>query len=314
MKNNKIKLIAVVGPTASGKTSLSVELAKKLGGEIVSADSMQLYKGINIASAAATKEEKQGVPHYMLEFLELGTAYSVADYVNRAKEIIFDINSRGKIPILVGGTGLYVNSLTEGITFSEQKADEETRKRLENEFDLLGGEEMLTRLAEIDPAAAEKLNANDRRRIIRAFEIYETTGATKTEQNIASKKSETPFETIFIGVTYRDREKLYERINHRVDLMLENGLLAEAKSTISLENGKGAAQAIGHKELHAYLKNEKSLQEAVEDLKRETRRYAKRQLTWFRRNEKINWIYMDETENAIEAALKIIERGGKDEA
>ncbi len=314
MKNDKIKLIAVVGPTASGKTALSVELAKKLSGEIVSADSMQLYKGISVASAAATEEEKQGVPHYMLEFLELGTTYSVADYVNRAKEIIFDINSRGKTPILVGGTGLYVNSITDGITFVQQKTDEGLRQSLENEFNRLGGEEMLARLVEIDPKAAETLNANDRRRIIRAFEIYRTTGTTKTEQDKNSKTGENPFETVFIGVTYRDREKLYERINRRVDLMLENGLLDEAKSTLFLQNGKGAAQAIGHKELHAYLKNEKTLEEALEDLKRETRRYAKRQLTWFRRNENINWIYMDETENAVEAALEIIEREGKNEA
>ena len=309
MKNDKIKLIVVVGPTASGKTALSVELAKKLGGEIVSADSMQLYKGISIASAAASKEEKQGIPHYMLEFLELGTAYSVVDYVNRAKEIIFDINNRGKTPILVGGTGLYVNSLTEGITFTQQKTDEALRKCLEVQFEELGGEEMLRRLAEIDPTAAEKLSVNDRRRIIRALEIYETTGITKTSQDENSRENQSPFEAIFIGVTFKDREKLYERINRRVDLMLKNGLLAEAETTMNLENGKGAAQAIGHKELHAYLKNEKSLEDAVEDLKRETRRYAKRQLTWFRRNEKINWIYMDETENAVDAALEIIERG-----
>ena len=314
MKNKKIKLIAVVGPTASGKTSLSIELAKRLSGEIVSADSMQIYKGISIASAAATEQEKQGIPHYMLEFLELDAAYSVADYVNQAKEIIFDINERDKTPILVGGTGLYVNSLTEGIAFTEQKTDQEQRKRIEKEFDELGGEEMLKRLSEIDEAAAKKLNPADRRRIIRAFEIYETTGITKTEQDKNSKEKETPFETIFIGVTYRNREKLYDRINRRVDLMLENGLLEEAKSTMFLQNGKGAAQAIGHKELHAYLRNEKTLEEAVEELKRETRRYAKRQMTWFRRNEKINWIYMDEVEDALSVALEIIERGGKNEA
>lgn len=314
MKNEKIKLIAVVGPTASGKTTLSVELAKRLSGEIVSADSMQIYKDISIASAAATEEEKQGIPHYMLEFLEIDKTYSVADYVAEVKEIIFDINKRGKTPILVGGTGLYVNSLTEGIAFVEQKIDEKLRNRLENEFNLLGGEGMLKRLSEIDEVAARKLNPADRRRIIRAFEIYEATGITKTEQDKNSKENETPFETIFIGVTYRDRERLYERINHRIDLMLENGLLEEARTTLNLKNGKGAAQAIGHKELHAFLRNEKTFEEAVEDLKRETRRYAKRQLTWFRRNEKINWIYMDECEDALSLALEIIERGGKNEA
>ncbi len=311
MINIKIPLIAVVGPTASGKTSLSVELAKKLSGEIVSADSMQIYKGIPIASAAPTYEEKQGIPHHMFEFLELSEAYSVADYVNLAKEIIFDIHSRGNTPILVGGTGLYVNSLTEGIIFTDQKTDEALREKLENEFDLLGGEEMLRRLSEFDANSAETLNPKDRRRIIRAFEIFKTTGITKTQQDINSKATESPFETVFIGITYREREALYNKINKRVDLMLQSGLLEEAETTLNLKYGSGAAQAIGHKELHAYLKGEKTFEEAVEDLKRETRRYAKRQLTWFRRNEKINWIYADECEDILQSALDIIERWAK---
>ena len=311
MENIKIPLIAVVGPTASGKTSLSISLARALSGEIVSADSMQIYKGISVASAAPTEEEKQGIPHYMLEFLNPDEAYSVSDYVNRAKDVIFDIYSRGKQPILVGGTGLYVNSLTEGITFTDQKVDENLREELENEFDLLGGEEMLKILSKFDSAAAEALNPTDKRRIIRAFEIFKTTGITKTQQDINSKQNPSPFETVFIGITYRDREKLYERINTRVDLMLRDGLLAEAETTLNLKNGRGAAQAIGHKELHAYLLGEKTLEQAVEDLKRETRRYAKRQLTWFRRNEKINWIYADECDNVLDAALDIIERQAK---
>ncbi len=308
MEKSKIPLIAVVGPTASGKTALSIELARTLSGEIVSADSMQIYKGISIASAAPTQEEKQGIPHHMLEFLNLGDTYSVADYVNRAKEIIFDIYSRGKTPILVGGTGLYVNSLTEGIAFVSQKCDEKLREELENEFDLFGGEEMLRRLGMFDAQSAAVLNPNDRRRIIRAFEIFRTTGITKTQQDINSKSGVSPFDTVFIGITCRDREKLYDRINRRVDLMCENGLLAEAQTTLHLKNGTGAAQAIGHKELHAYLSGQKSLEEAVEDLKRETRRYAKRQLTWFRKNEKINWIYADECEDILKLALDIINK------
>lgn len=311
MGNAKIPLIAVVGPTASGKTSLSIELAKSLSGEIVSADSMQIYKGISIASAAPTKCEKQGIPHHMIEFLELDEAYSVADYVNRAKEVIFDIHSRGNTPILVGGTGLYVNSLTEGISFIEQKTDIALRQKLENEFDLLGGEEMLKRLSEFDEKSANTLNPNDRRRIVRAFEIFMTTGITKAQQDINSKLNDTPFETVFIGITYKDREKLYDRINRRVDLMYENGLLEEAKSTLNLVGGKGATQAIGHKELYSYFLGEKSLEEALENLKRETRRYAKRQLTWFRKNEKINWIYADECEDILGVALDIIERWAK---
>ncbi len=308
MKNDKIKLISIVGPTASGKTALSIELAKRLSGEIVSADSMQIYKGISIASAAPTIEEMQGIPHHMLEFLELGNEYSVADYVNQAKSVILDINNRGKQPILVGGTGLYVNSLTEGITFTEQKTDEMLREKLEKEFDAIGGEEMLKKLAEFDKESADKLSKNDKKRIIRAFEIYKLSGITKTEQDIISKKNDSPFESVFIGITYKDRGKLYERIDKRVDLMLKNGLLKEAETTLCLKENKGAAQAIGHKELHAFLKGEKSLEEAVEDLKRGTRRYAKRQLTWFNKNENINWLYADETPNILEAALEIIER------
>lgn len=311
MENSKIPLIAVVGPTASGKTSLSIELAKALSGEIVSADSMQIYKGISVASAAPTEIEKQGIPHHMLEFLELSEAYSVADYVDKAREVISDIHSRGKIPILVGGTGLYINSLTEGIAFLPQKTDENLRQNLEDEFDLLGGEEMLRRLSEFDAQSAATLNPRDRRRIIRAFEIFKTTGITKTQQDINSKPGDTPFETVFIGITYRERELLYDRINKRVDLMLRNGLLEETETTLHLKCGTGAAQAIGHKELHSYLLGEKSLEEAVEDLKRETRRYAKRQLTWFRRNEKINWLYADECDDILRSALEIIERKAK---
>ena len=308
MEDKKIPLIAVVGPTASGKTALGIALAKALSGEIVSADSMQIYKGIPIASAVPSEVERQGIEHYMLEFLEPTNAYSVADYVKAAAEHIEKINNKGKTAILVGGTGLYIDSLTGGIAFIESKTDPALRERLEREYDTVGGEAMLEKLALIDAAAAEKLNATDRRRIVRAFEIYESSGITKTEAELKSKSKPSPYKTVFIGITYRDREKLYERINRRVDIMLENGLLEEAKSTLSNQGGTAAAQAIGHKELHSYLRGEKTFDEAVEDLKRETRRYAKRQLTWFRRNEKINWIYADECESIAEKALEIIEK------
>lgn len=308
MDNKKILLICVVGPTASGKTALSIEIAKRIGGEIVSADSMQIYKGISIASAAPTKAEMQGIPHYMLEFLERSESYSVADYVSRAAQVIANINAKGKTPILVGGTGLYVDSLTNGIVFTEQKTDQDLRESLEKEFEAVGGEEMLEKLAEFDPETAKALNPTDRRRIIRAFEIYKTTGITKTRQDELSRSAPPPYETVFIGITYRDRERLYERINRRVDVMLENGLLEEAEATLRLASGKGAAQAIGHKELHSFLRGEKTLEQATEDLKRETRRYAKRQLTWFRRNQDIHWIYADECDDVVSAAMKIIEK------
>lgn len=302
----EIPLIVVVGPTASGKTALGVGLAKSLNGEVISADSMQIYKGISIASAAPTLEEMQGVPHYMLEFADPTKSYSVADYVNQANSIISDINRRGKMPILVGGTGLYVNSLVEGVSFVEQKPDLELRKKLEMQFDKIGAEAMLENLAEFDPDSADKLHASDRRRIIRAFEIYHTTGKTKTKQNELSKSKPSVYKPIFIGITYEDRELLYERINLRVDRMLDSGLLAEAETTLNFPAGTAAAQAIGHKELHSYLRGEKSLEDAIEDLKRGSRRYAKRQLTWFRRNDEINWIYADKTEDVLSEALKII--------
>ncbi len=308
MKDKKIPLIAVVGPTASGKTALGIALAKALSGEIVSADSMQIYKGIPIASAVPSLDERQGIEHYMLEFLSPETPYSVADYVKTASEHIEGIINKKRQPILVGGTGFYVDSLTGGITFLEGKVSPELRERLEKEYDNLGGEKMLERLAKFDAEAAQKLNFADRRRIVRAFEIYESSGITKTEAEAKSKSEPSPYKTVFIGITYRDREKLYERINRRVDIMLESGLLKEAESTLALKNGTAAAQAIGHKELHRYLRGEKTFDEAVEDLKRETRRYAKRQLTWFRRNEKINWIYADECEDIASKALEIIKK------
>lgn len=306
----KIPLIAVVGPTASGKTGLGVKLAKSLNGEIVSADSMQIYKGISVASAAPTQTEKCGVPHHLIEFLNLEDSFSVADYVNLAKQKISEIDSRGNQPILVGGTGLYVNSLIEGITFTETDTDLQLRREIESEMELIGAEKMLERLAEFDPSTAARLHPNNKRRIIRAFEVYRSTGITLSRQKEMSRVTPSPYNTTLIGITFKNRELLYERINKRVDIMLENGLLAEAETTLNLAAGNGAAQAIGHKELHKYLRGEISLDEAVELLKRETRRYAKRQLTWFRRNENINWIYAD-TEDVFLRAMQII-KGGAD--
>lgn len=299
----KIPLIAVVGPTASGKTKLGIELAKAFDGEVVSADSMQVYKGISIASAAPTKEETESIPHHLVEFLELGSEFSVADYVNLAKDKIKDIYNRGKMPILVGGTGLYVNSLIDGIEFSSQDNNLEIRNRLEKEIELLGAEEMLRRLSEIDSITASKLHPNNRRRILRALEVYETTGITFSAQNELSRVG-SEFDTLIFGVTYQDREKLYERINLRVDNMLSNGLLDEAKTTLDLPIGKGAMQAIGHKELHKFLRGEQTFDDAVETLKMQTRRYAKRQLTWFNRNQDIQWLYQD-NEDVTAKAIQI---------
>lgn len=305
--SDKIKVICVVGPTASGKTELSVEIAKKYNGEIVSADSMQLYKGIHIASAAPDEHEKCGIPHYLMEFLETDEVFSVADYVDKAGEIIRDISSRGKLPVIVGGTGLYIDSLVQNIKFTDQETDSELRAQFEEMYDSLGGEEMLKKLAEFDKQTASKLAVNDKRRIVRAFEIYSLTGNSITQQNILSKAEESQFNALYIGLNYKDRELLYDRINRRVDLMLENGLVDEAKQTLDYRQNKGAMQAIGHKEIHCFLRGECSLDEAVETLKRSTRRYAKRQLTWFNRNKNVNWIFRDETSNVSNDAFLIVD-------
>lgn len=305
--SEKIKIICVVGPTASGKTELSVEIAKKYNGEIVSADSMQLYKGIHIASAAPDEEEKQGIPHHLIEFLELSDTFSVADYVQTAGKIIKDIAARGKLPIIVGGTGLYIDSLVKNIKFIQEKTDENLRKELEYQFDTLGAEAMLEKMSVFDPQAAKKLNLNDRRRIIRAFEVYLSTGVSITEQNRISRLEESPFEALYIGLSYKNREILYDRINRRVELMIENGLLEEAKATLMQTENKGAMQAIGHKELHSFILGQKNLEDAVEDLKRSTRRYAKRQLTWFNRNKNINWIFKDEQQEISKYSSELID-------
>ena len=287
-----IPVLAVVGPTASGKTALAVELAKRLGGEIVSADSMQIYKGMDIASAKPTEAEKQGIPHHMMDFLSPETPYSVAEYVKAARACILEIYKRQKLPILVGGTGLYVDSLLTGTQFIETETDFDLRARLETEFDALGGEKMLEKLAAFDRDTAARLHPNNRKRIIRAFEVYTLTGKTMTEALAASREKPSPFTPCYIGIAYENREILYDRINRRVDIMLENGLLAEARAFFQ-GTPDTAAQAIGYKELKPYLDGVLSLDEAVENLKRATRNYAKRQITWFKRNPQIHWIYAD---------------------
>lgn len=309
--SEKSKIIFVVGPTAGGKTGLGAHIAKILGGEVVSADSMQIYKGMHIASAAAEKEEMQGVPHHLLEFLPYGEKFTVFDYLKIARETINDILSRKKVPVIVGGTGLYVNAIADNIELTDVKTDFIKRKELEQEFDRVGGKTMLDKLRLLDSASAENLHENDKRRIVRAFEIYETTGKTKSQQNILSRKNESPYDSLIIGLNYKDREKLYERINARVDIMLQKGLLDEAKEAFNNKSDRtdGAVQAIGHKEFFPYFKGEISLGEAIETLKRQTRRYAKRQLTWFNQREDIKWIYPDICD-AVSECEKILESEG----
>ncbi len=306
----KIPIVAVVGPTASGKTELAVELAKRLDGEIISFDSMQIYKGMHIASAAPDADEMQDIPHHLVEFLEPNDSFSVADFVLLAKRKAEEIASRGKRVIIAGGTGLYINSFLDNISFCEEETDQELRDALTAEFEAVGGAEMLIRLSAFDPESAERLHPNNKKRIIRAFEIYRSTGKTMTEQLALSKTEESPFEPYMLGITYADRERLYDRINLRIDKMLDNGLIDEAKKAYSRKNSPTSVQAIGHKELFGYFRGETTLPDAVELLKMQTRRYAKRQLTWFRRDERICWIYKDLTDDTVGDAIKILERKG----
>lgn len=309
MAESKIPLIAVVGPTASGKTSLAVSLCKALNGEAVSCDSMQIYKGMDIATAKPTKEEMQGIVHHLMGFLEPDEGYSVAKYCEDAKLIIEDIRSRGKIPILVGGTGLYYSSLVDNIQFFPEETDFEYRDMPKLRAEKEGADILLEELKAVDPDAAASLDVGNLGRIIRALEIVHTTGKTKTEQNRLSRLKPSPFKLTAICLDARDRQLLYNRINKRVDLMLEAGLLEEAKEYFASNIGRTAAQAIGYKELQPYFHGKKSLEECIETLKMQTRRYAKRQLTWFRRDERIKFIYIDDYQNGEEllnAALEII--------
>lgn len=302
----KLSVLAVVGPTASGKTALSVELAKRTDGEIVSADSMQIYKGMDIASAKPTKAEMCGIPHHMMDFLSPETPYSVAQYTEAAGSCLREIAARKKLPIVVGGTGLYVDSLLSHTQFVEAPTDMALRTCLDAQFEAEGGEEMLRKLAEFDPESAARLHPNNKKRILRAFEIYRLTGQTLTAALAQSHAVPSPFAPVYIGIAFRERAVLYDRINRRVDEMLERGLLDEARAFYK-GSPETAAQAIGYKELKPFLDGVLPLADAVENLKRATRNYAKRQMTWFRRNGRIHWLYADECtpEQLLMQALEI---------
>lgn len=301
----KQKVIVIVGPTGIGKTRLSIELAKSIDGEIVSADSMQIYKKMNIGTAKPTEEEKQGIPHYMMDILDMGTNFSVADYQSMAFSCIEKILKKGKTPIVVGGTGLYINSIIYEIQYSEIEENPEYRKKLEEIAQEKGNEFLHNELQKKDPKAAERIEINDLKRIIRALEVYEMTGTTITEQQENSKPEETKYEYIVIGLK-TDREVIYDRINRRVDQMFEQGLLEEAKEILKLTDDKNTShQAIGYKELTKYFEGTESLEEAKENIKKESRHYAKRQFTWFNRNENIVWL---DSEVAVEENIRKIEK------
>ena len=286
------KLIVVAGPTASGKTATSIALAEEYGGEIVSADSMQVYRGMDIGTAKATADEQSRCPHHMLDVAEPEENYSVSLYVQSAQKVCDDIISRGKLPIVVGGTGLYIDSLLRGADFAPIEEDKTLRRELETEYDALGGEVLLHRLSAFDPERAAKLNAGDKRRIVRAIEIYMLSGKTATEHDIDSRSRPPRYDAAYMVLNFRDRQRLYDRIDLRVDMMVKEGLFDEVRGLLDrgIDPNCTAMQAIGYKEAAMALRAEIGFDEAAELIKQGSRRYAKRQLTWFRRREDAFWI------------------------
>jgi tRNA dimethylallyltransferase len=286
----KSTVIVICGPTASGKTALSIELAKKINGEIISADSMQIYKDMDIGTAKPDEEEKQGIKHYLLDFINTDTRYSVAEFKIDATKAIEEILQKGKIPIVVGGTGLYVDTLIYGIEYNDIKIDEEYRQELEKIAEEQGLEVLYQKAKEIDNKAMEKISPNDKKRIMRVLEIYKSTGKTKTEQEAESKRNGVKYDYKVFALNM-DREVLYNRINLRVDKMIENGLIEEVQKLREKYNQfPTAMQGLGYKEVLEYLENKVTKEEMIEKIKMETRRYAKRQLTWFRKNKDTVWI------------------------
>ena len=287
---NKPKILCVVGPTASGKTDYAVELALKCGGEVVSCDSMQIYKHMDIGTAKPTADEMKGVKHHMIDIIEPNESFSVARFSEMARECIDDILLRGKMPVLCGGTGLYFDSTINNINFIQMDTDEEYRKYLESAAKEFGNEYVYKILKRVDEESAESIHPNNLKRVIRALEIYKTTGKKKSELD-KEQLSEPLYEPEITGLM-RDREVLYDRINTRVDIMMEKGLVEEVSELIKMgiDTEATSMQAIGYKEIIEYLDGKTSLSDAVDKIKRESRRYAKRQLTWFKRNEKIHWI------------------------
>ena len=287
---NKPKILCVVGPTASGKTDYAVELALKCGGEVVSCDSMQIYKHMDIGTAKPTADEMKGVKHHMIDIIEPNESFSVARFSEMARECIDDILLRGKMPVLCGGTGLYFDSTINNINFIQMDTDEEYRKYLESAAKEFGNEYVYKILKRVDEESAESIHPNNLKSVIRALEIYKTTGKKKSELD-KEQLSEPLYEPEITGLM-RDREVLYDRINKRVDIMMEKGLVEEVSELIKMgiDTEATSMQAIGYKEIIEYLDGKTSLSDAVDKIKRESRRYAKRQLTWFKRNEKIHWI------------------------
>ena len=306
----KERIIAIVGPTASGKTRLSVALAEALDGEIISFDSMQIYRGMDIGTAKPTVEERRGIPHHMIDIADPREDYSVSRFVEEADRILQDILSRGKAVILVGGTGLYIDSLMKGLEFAPLPHSG-VREELTRIAQEQGIEVLMDRLRAVDPESAQRIHPSNQKRVIRALEIYLESGKTMTQHNLETQERPPKYEPLWIGLDYVNREALYDRINRRVDLMVEQGLLDELKSLLSqgIPPEATSMQAIGYKELLGYIRGECTLEEATDLLKQSSRRYAKRQRTWFRRNPEVNWLMLEDEpdfEQVLQSALSLL--------
>jgi len=304
----KPKVIVICGPTASGKTSLAIELAKKINGEIVSCDSMQIYKDMTIGTAKPTIEEMQGIKHYLIDFVLPNQRYSVAEYKNDATKAIEEILAKGKIPIVVGGTGLYMDSLIYGIEYNDIKIDEEYRKKLEKIAEEQGLNTLYEMAKKVDEEATKRISSNDKKRIMRILEIYKATGKTKTEQEEESRRKEIKYDFKIFALNM-ERSILYERINKRVDKMIEDGLIEEVQNLLNkYDQFPTAMQGLGYKEIVEYLKGIYTKEEAIEEIKLQSRRYAKRQLTWFRKNKQTIWLdsNTNEMQNNIDIILEVI--------
>ena len=297
---SKPKVIVICGPTASGKTALSIELAKKINGEIISSDSMQIYKDMDIGTAKPSKEEMQGIKHYLLDFVEPSRRYSVAEFKKDAEAAIEEILAKGKTPIIVGGTGLYVDSLIYGIEYQDIQLDEKYRQELEERVEKEGLNKLYEEAKAIDSQAIEKISQNDKKRILRILEIYKATGKNKTEQEIESRKKGVKYDYKVFAINW-DRETLYERINKRVDIMMKQGLIQEVEQLLQKYNEfPTAMQGLGYKEVVEYLEGKTSKEEMIEKIKLETRRYAKRQITWFKKNKQTIWIGHEDLQKILD--------------
>ena len=309
------KILVIVGPTASGKTRMAVELAQRHNGEVISADSMQIYRTMDIGTAKPTKEEMEGVPHHMIDVADPEEDFSVARYVEMAARCVDDVLARGKLPIVAGGTGLYIDSLLSGRTFAPFSPDSALRGELERELEEKGGQAMLEALAQVDPEAAQRLHPNDHKRIIRALEVYRSTGKTITQHNRETQAIPPRYNALTIGLAFQDRQAMWRRIDQRVDEMVAAGLEDEVRRllTSGISPKCTAMQAIGYKEFTQALSGEMTWQEAADVVKLRSRQYAKRQLTWFGRNPNTRWVRWDdppEFEQGRRASTEYMEEFG----